>query len=515
MSLTRAFLVVAAVVGASGCATLTDTRTATVGGYEAVRKTPMLPVTRNVTSFTEGLRCMDGLLSQYGSRTSLIFEDINDKTQKSAAGVTDMLIGAISQMTRRSNAIRAVAYSDDTKNLAGFMRLAGSKEAFQPENIPAYTIRGSVSQFDDNLAKKTSDAGISLGPISRTFIGGGGAKSTSINMVALDLAVLRAQDFALVPGVSAHNMAAILQEGWGIDAEVTYKKLGVNFMTSLSKSDGKSVALRNLVELAAIELVGKLNKLPYWRCLGIAAEHPEVVSEIDDWFESMSTADKMRFFLQQFRALGILPPSEENVDPAEFKLAFKVYSEVIGFPENKSISLKLFRAHFETDPNVAGPKAAALYAEGRKKFISLEFSLLPTRSRDEAVIAIVSNNAAFVYCFLQDEYKNILGVFPHGLKGPTPIPPGRQMLLRDLSGLAFVSHPKVEQSLACFGTATDRSQDLSALFASAAGTPIEAGSDVNAIKAKLGAGLIQIADTRIRFVGHPARAVDMTSTRKQ
>jgi hypothetical protein len=511
----RALLVVGAAISISGCATLSDTRTPTVEGYEAVRKSPMLPVTRNVTSFTEGLRCMDGLLGQYGSRTSLIFEDINDKTQKSAAGVTDMLIGAISQMTRRSGAIRAVAYSDDTKNLAGFMRLAGSKEAFQPENIPAYTIRGSVSQFDDNLAKKTSDAGVSLGPISRSFIGGGGAKSTSINMVALDLAVLRAQDFSLVPGVSAHNMAAILQEGWGIDAEVTYKKLGVNFMTSLSKSDGKTVALRNLVELAAIELVGKLNKLPYWRCLGIAANHPEVISEIDDWFESLSTAEKMRFFIQQFRAMGILPAGEENVEPAEFKLAFKVYSEVIGFPDNKSISLKLFRAHFETDPDVAGPKAAALYAEGRKKFITLELSLQPTRSRDEAVIAIASNNPAFVYCFLQDEYKNVLGVFPHGLKDPVPVPASRQILLRDLSGLAFVSHPKVDQSLVCFGTSVDRSQDLSALFATPAGTALQGGADINAIKAKLGAGLIQIADTRIRFVGHPAKVIDVSPLRKQ
>ncbi len=514
MILSRALLMILSALGFSGCATLTDTRTPAVEGYEAVRKTPMLPVTRNVTSFTEGLRCMDGLLSQYGSRTSLIFEDINDKTQKSAAGVTDMLIGAISQMTRRSGAIRAVAYSDDTKNLAGFMRLAGSKEAFQPENIPSFTIRGSVSQFDDNLAKKTSDAGVSLGPISKSFIGGGGAKSTSINMVALDLAVLRAQDFSLVPGVSAHNMAAILQEGWGIDAEVTYKKLGVNFMTSLSKSDGKTVALRNLVELAAIELVGKLNKLPYWRCLGVAAEHPEVILEIDDWFESMSSAEKMRFFLQQFRALGILPAGEENVDPAEFKLAFKVYSEVIGFPDNKSISLKLFRAHFETDPNVAGPKAAALYAEGRKKFIALELSLMPTRSRDEAVISIVSNNPAFVYCFLQDEYKKVLGVFPHGLKGPAPVPSSQVVLLRDISGLALVSHPKVAQSLVCFGTSVDRTQDLSVLFASPPGAALEGEIDINAIKAKLGAGLTQIADARIRFAGHPAKMIDVTPPRK-
>src|SRR5204863_5760954 len=129
----------------------------------------------------------------------------------------------------------------------------------------------------------------------------GAARSSSINMVGLDLVVLRADDFSLVPGVSAHNIAAILQEGQGTDADVSYKKFGVNFMTSLSKSDGKAVALRNLVELCSIELMGKLNRVPYWRCLGVNSDHPDVLSQIDDWYDAMSTADKMLFFKQHFR----------------------------------------------------------------------------------------------------------------------------------------------------------------------------------------------------------------------
>lgn len=293
-----------AVATLCACAALTDTRTETVNTYKQIGDKPMLPVTRSVTSFSDGLRCLDDLFERYGVNASVMVEDLNDKTQKSAAGVTEMFLVAMSDMTRRSHAIRTVAYGEDTRNLSNFMVKAGTKEAFQIANIPTYTVRGGVSQFDDNLAKKTIDVGFSVGPFAR-----GGASSSSINMVGLDLVVLRAEDFSLVPGVSAHNVAAILQEGRGSDTDVSYKKFGVNFMTSLSKSDGKAIALRNLVELGAIELMGKLNKVPYWRCLGVNGDHPDVSDQINDWYDAMSTAEKMIFFKRQFHALGLLPPA--------------------------------------------------------------------------------------------------------------------------------------------------------------------------------------------------------------
>lgn len=495
------FLLVPLLAVLAGCATLTDTRTPTVEGYEAVRKAPTLPINRSVTSFSDGLRCMDILFVQYGTHASLMVEDLNDKTQKSPAGTTEMFLGAMSQMTRRSQAIRTVAFSEDTKNLIGFMSKAGSKDAFQIENIPTNTVRGAVTQFDDNLAKKTTDAGISLGPFSL-----GGAKSTSINMVGLDLVILRAHDFSVVPGVSAHNAAAILQEGEGIDAEVIYKKFGVNFMTSLSKSDGKTIALRNLVELGAIELMGKLNKIPYWKCLGVAGTHPDVLSEIDDWWEAMTPADKMRFFLQQFRALGMVPATNAPVEPDTFKLAFRVYSEVLGFADNKTISLKLFRAHFEPDPNVVGPKAVALFEAEKKKLLSLELKLEPTHSRTEASFALTTNHAAFVYCFLRDdESKQIRGIFPHGFQHPTAVPAGQPIALHELTKRTIVSHARRPQTLACFASAEDRTKDVPELLRTPVGAPIPGVTDFNHIKSRLAAGGVQLATATASFKGHPAR----------
>jgi hypothetical protein len=493
----KALFVIAAVATLSACAALTDTRTETVDTYKQIGNKPMLPMTRNVTSFSDGLRCLDDLFEQYGTNASLMVEDLNDKTQKSAAGVTEMFLVAMSEMTRRSRAVRTVAYSEDTKNLSNFMGKASTKTAFQIANIPSYAVRGGVSQFDDNLAKKTIDIGFSIGPFTT-----GAARSSSINMVGLDLLVLRADDFSLVPGVSAHNVAAILQEGQGTDADVSYKKFGVNFMTSLSKSDGKAVALRNLVELGAIELMGKLNKVPYWRCLGVNSDHPDVLSQIDDWYDAMSTADKMLFFKQHFRSLGLLPFGDAPVDPDVFLLAFRVYSEVLGFPSNKTISLKLFRAHFAADPKAVGAKAVALLEAESEKWLSLEVKLDPARSHDTTSLSVRSNHSAFVYCFVQDdESKQIRVIFPHGSQRSNPLPAGQAVLLSQLAQRGIGAHLRRQQTLACFTTVEDRSKVVLELFSAPAGAPVPRITDLNYIKSQLRSGGRQVATARFSFGG--------------
>ena len=72
----------------------------------------------------------------------------------------------------------------------------------------------------------------------------------------------------MLPGVTSRNSVVILKQGKGIDGDAAYHKFGINFSSALSKAEGNSQALRRLVELAVIELIGKLTKTPYWTCLG-------------------------------------------------------------------------------------------------------------------------------------------------------------------------------------------------------------------------------------------------------
>jgi Domain of unknown function (DUF4384) len=503
----RAVLVVSAGATLGGCASMTDTRTPTVEGFNEVRVAPLLPVNRTVTGFNDGLRCMDGQLATYGVGASLIVEDLNDRTQKVPAGTTDMFISAMSQMTRRSQAIRTVAFSDDTKNLTTFMTRSGSKEAFQLENIPTYAIRGSITQFDDNLAKKTVDGGLTIGIGQKTFLGAGASKSSSINMVALDLAAIRAKDFSLVAGVNSRNSAAILQEGWGVDGEASYKKLGVNFMTSLSKSDGKTIALRNLVELSAIELMGKLNKVPYWKCLGVPSSQPEVVAEIEDWHQSMGSGEKVAFYLRHFRAMGLVPDDGAPVPGYMLKEALRSYFKALSLPYDGKLSLKLMRAHFDANQDQILPVAMAAMEEERRNRLEMKLALTNKTGEADpshARFNVFSNTDAFVYCFLQDEKKAVMRVFPNPWQ-PNALIPAQQTLAMPRAGAFNVlSHPKVAQSLSCYMTRKDVSAKLPTLLTGQGLAAIRGANDLNAITAQFAALGEEFRQANVEFKGAEA-----------
>lgn len=72
---------------------------------------------------------MDKLMIACGMRNvSMLVEDILDPTRKVSAGSRDMLSTAVSDMTRRSRAVRVVAFDRDATNVISFIRFLVSAQ---------------------------------------------------------------------------------------------------------------------------------------------------------------------------------------------------------------------------------------------------------------------------------------------------------------------------------------------------------------------------------------------------
>ncbi|MGB1009747.1 MAG: hypothetical protein ACPGVP_08505 [Thiolinea sp.] len=214
---------------------------------------------------------MDNMMLSKGvSGVPVMIEDIEDKTESVKTGTRDMLISAISEMTARSKGIKLIVYGKDAGNLISFMKAANYGGGYK--QMPRYDIQGSITQFDKGMANSDS----SLGLFYSKKAGGGAARSASLDVIALDLNVLNTADMSVVPGVSSKNSVAIFQRADSLDMDASINKLGVYFDMSISASDGKAQAVRNLVELASVELVGKMLGLPYERCIGAASQQSHV-----------------------------------------------------------------------------------------------------------------------------------------------------------------------------------------------------------------------------------------------
>jgi hypothetical protein len=437
----------------------------------------------NRTGFDPALRCMDTLFDRYGVRdVALLLEDIPDSTGKVKAGARDMFISATSRMTTRSHAIKLIPF----KPSVAFM---DRKDFIQESN---YTLQGSVSQLDESVVKRQRDGAVCL---NRLCIGA--AESDSFNAIGLDLSIIRTSDLSLVPGVTSGNSVLITKHGNGEDGELHMDKFGVNFNFSMSRSEGQSQALRSLVELGSIEVYGKLLKIPYWTCLGNAADQADVSAEISDWWESLAgdTPALVRWLQQQMRTRGLYEGKVDGVATDALLRAVNTYKAALGLPADGQLNGEFFRAYMTADHQAierqrlqSAPKLAAQPAPPGSTAAPQppgggELLVQDRRGRGVAYdrgqhyeVLVRPPRDGNLYCWLIDEDQHLNQFFPAPEKRSASVRGGADIVFPGpLDFVLFASRSGKRETVAC--AQTDRDLGFS---------PIADGSssvrDLNALK---------------------------------
>jgi hypothetical protein len=404
---------------------------------------------RTVTDFTEPLRCMDSMLIQYGVYDiSMLVEDLKDSTNKVKAGAKDMLISAVSEMTRRSQGVRLIAFGSDSGNLVSFLSSAHSATAYAA--VPQFDIRGSISQLDKNVASKDASAGIDV-----SEVGIGGARTANASIMGLDLSVISTQDYSVLPGVTSKNNIVIYKQGSGVNANASIGKFGLNFSMKLVRAEGDDQALRNLIELASIELVGKLTKTPYWLCLGADPDKEEIKNEVYDWFYEL-VADKkiVGYFQRQLHFRNFYNGPTDGRYNADLTQAVIAYQKALGMAPTGNVGLELFSALLNK-PVPAAPslqpakpaQAVAMslaFANGDKQILTPgeEFSVVLTPAAD-----------THVYCYYQDERRQVQRIFPNRFRRNSSLKAGEQLHLPGAMNFKLrASLNGNDEKLACFSS---------------------------------------------------------------
>ena len=516
-SLKRLSMALIAAVGTlAGCATsqLDVTQKTVDQTKQAVSQPPQVAPFRSITGFSSALRCMDNLMIDYGVRdVSMLVEDIVDQTKKVNAGTRDMLISAVSDMTRRSRSIRVVAFGRDATNVISFLASAQRQGAY--EVTPQFDIKGSVSAFDENVIRNQRDIGIGFQP----FINLGISRDAATSIMGLDLSVLTTDDMSILPGVTSRNSVVILKQGSGNDADAAYHKFGVSFSMSLSKSEGQSQALRGLVELAVVELMGKLTKVPYWSCLGADPKgSDEIRTEMSDWYYAMATSriELIAYFQNQLRRRGFYDGPIDGEFNAGIDEAIGNYRVALGLSKQAVIDEAFFNAYLSADhtkiprpdkparfqasaaPGAQAPAApaapnapaatAAPAAPAAPSAPSQQVAAAPAAARPAAppsaepmrLLLATSNNQtsfasgesinltirpsrdAYVYCYLLDEKAKVTRFFPNRFAKDPLIATTQPLLLPGKMRFQLAIKSRgARETITCFATQRDVMPQLS------------------------------------------------------
>ena len=79
--------------------------------------------------------------------------------------------------------------------------------------VPQYDIRGSITQFDEDVTRKQASLGVSLLP---SLFGARVSSAKDVSVLGFDASVVTTGDLALVPGASSKNTVVVTRDDKGV-----------------------------------------------------------------------------------------------------------------------------------------------------------------------------------------------------------------------------------------------------------------------------------------------------------
>ena len=403
------------------------------------------PPQRLLTDVAALRRCTDQLLADHGVRDLVVqVAEVDERAARGTGGLRELLRAAADDISPRSRALRLSVAANERAPLA---------------------LRATLR---------------------RDALSSGGEAFT------LDLAVQSAADATPLPGGAARH-TAVLAEG-----RAELQKFGTRVSVPASGAEAPAAALRLLADMTAMELAGRLARVPYWSCLGAGLDDPAVAAEVQDWYDSMATrpSELIAWFQQQLRLRRAYDgPADGEVSPA-LKEAVGRYRERLGLSREPKLSLDFFHAWLVADhralagstpqaqpqpqprpgadpapvprpaavpaappPAAAEPPATALAVAPRPVPLDLRIAANGSTGfiRGQPVrLDVRPSRDAHVYCFLQDEQRRITRFFPNRFQRDSRVSARAGVQLPGTMRFEITLNPQgVTETVACFGTEHD------------------------------------------------------------
>lgn len=438
--------------GLAGCVTENPER-----AYVSAQ--PKTSPVRNISSFSASLECMDNLFASFGVPQYVITSaGIPDQTGAVFAGTKDMLISAVARMSRRSNAFIFVDVDQTQTDLNYLTGLVGFGEDFL---VPEFYIRGAITQLDQGVLSESVGGGISF-----PFAELGAAKDQIVSVMAVDMNIGNLFTRQILPGMSASNSIAVRRAGLAGDGGGEISKAGLFFNIDLNESEGTPAAARTLIELTAIEVLGKLTNVPYWRCLNIDQTNPAVVAEARQMYNALGSQERISFVQRVLSAEGYYDGAINGVQTAALGSAVGAYEAEKGLSADGRVDFDLYMYLMGQDVAIG----RATRPDGRAN-LQLAATTRPEAKVDVALSSPRGNppsyrvgeklqtqlsltDDGYLYCYYQDGAGNIARIYPNQFRPDPLVDGGKSLQLPgrvDQFDIVFAT-PGVKEQVICFAS---------------------------------------------------------------
>lgn len=475
-------------IALSGCAQLDARRDADYQSPAPTADRPVVRPVRSISSFNESLTCMDYMLRAAEIPTTLITaKQFPDYSGKVPAATKDMMITALSRMSRMSNAFRYVDYEvnlvtqDTVQNLTTIL-LNNNQMQLQR---PALYISGGVSFVDQNVFTNTDSFGTAA-----TRLNTGYNRNRSATLLGLEMHLGDFRTRTLLPGMDSANEVVFGGGSEGLDVAGTIGIYGVKFTLGHDYTQGTGGALRTLVDLAAIELVGKWARVPYWQCLMLDQTNPNFQRQMRDWYEESGPAGQLRLVQNSLLSQGYLPGNARDIainDPrmrnalAKFQsdsgivvsgtLDFPTYERAlrnfVGLDENGALARVGWSASGPQQMAAEGvPPAGAGTGMAPPWMIDMQIeNPQPAGERpaftegEQVFLSATVSRTSYLYCYFSDAAGSVMRLLPNAISTNALVPANQALRIPDWMnanpGFILDAGKPGTEAVICVATADD------------------------------------------------------------
>ncbi|MGE0802105.1 MAG: DUF4384 domain-containing protein [Lautropia sp.] len=328
-----------------------------------------------------------------------------------------------------------------------------------------------------------------------------------------------------------HSRAALAGGATGLalldgDGPARFIAFGQAF--SIAAATTRPAALRALVDAAAIDLVGRLARVPYWTCLGLDGQQPAVIELVQDWYDALAAdpAAVIGYFQHQLRHRRVYDGPVDGAVNDAFKDAVAGARASLGLAAEPKLTLDFFRAYLDAPPGTltagmpatgvpaagapaasapsvpvanrpgvpamgapvatgaagspaAGPGGSAAATPDLPLALSVRAANDARRfARGESILlAVRASRDAHVYCFLQDEQRQILRFFPNRFQPNARVASDAPLLLPGAMQYQLEMNRRgITETVACFATWREVLADLPPAIAGTDLSPLPVAS---------------------------------------
>lgn len=313
-----------------GCASMDKAVSDTQKLYAESEQRKLKPAA-NLNDYSLALQRFGQMLQIYKKGDPTIYvqtRDIRDATNLSHPLVGAEIPGEITEMVRTAinrigpNVVYIPFYPD-------YLVAQAQMGAQFGVTMPNYVITGALTEFDRALsgAGRSNNLSLNFGKGRGETDAGADWKRTAIlSSLGLDLNLVNFSTNQMMPQMQAANVMKVWNFSKETNASLGFYGDSFGFKLEGKYLQGRHSAIRTLVDLSVLELLGKATNTPYWRSIPGAPPDPVVVGNVRNTFNSMEQPMKIAMIQVMLQKYGQPVQINQQLDEATVQAIRHVYT---------------------------------------------------------------------------------------------------------------------------------------------------------------------------------------------